>query len=249
MRRQVGSKTGKSQHESPGFTGHHDIKIDTSPPVPASAIAFRPEYLDFRRGIHVGNLEENERITRILKLALEARYRQPFVTERWGRGVYWQWIGYLPRANRESMPLSSHVSFGCSKFFLSVDTEEKLFNCGMQVERGYIKAPRDNRDCQLQSGLGLEPPAAFTTPRAPWSANSGGWCSAKASCFTAAVGKMRRAASPAILFPPCRSSAVFCPPRLPAHWAGFQVYYSMTESESCSLSPSPLKGLSWRWSG
>ena len=57
------------------------------------AVGFRPEFLDFERGIHVGNLEENQRITRILKLALEARYGQPFVTERWGRGVYWQWIG------------------------------------------------------------------------------------------------------------------------------------------------------------
>ena len=43
---------------------------------------FRPEYLDFQRGIRVGNLEENERITRVLKLALESRYSQPFVTER-----------------------------------------------------------------------------------------------------------------------------------------------------------------------
>ena len=27
-------------------------------PIPTAAIAFRPEFLDFRRGIHVGNLEE-----------------------------------------------------------------------------------------------------------------------------------------------------------------------------------------------
>ena len=51
-------------------------------PLPAVAIGFRPEFLDFRRGIRVGNLEDHERITRILKLALEARYRQAFVTER-----------------------------------------------------------------------------------------------------------------------------------------------------------------------
>ena len=67
---------------------------------------FRPEYLDFEHGIRVGNLEEHERITRILKLALEARYAQPFVTERWGRGVFWQWIGFLARANRTAKPLS-----------------------------------------------------------------------------------------------------------------------------------------------
>jgi hypothetical protein len=100
---------------------------------------FRPDLLDFKRGIHVGNLEENERITRILKLALEARYGQPFVTERWGRGVYWRWIGFLARANREAKPISSKVSFGCAKYFISLDPEESTFKCGMQVERGYLK--------------------------------------------------------------------------------------------------------------
>ena len=119
-------------------------------PLPDVAIGFRPEFLDFRRGIRVGNLEDNERITRLLKLALEARYRQPFVTERWGRGVYWQWIGYLPRANRDAKPISSGASFGCSKFFLMMDTEEQLFKCGIQVERGYLKAPREYRYCELR---------------------------------------------------------------------------------------------------
>ena len=142
-------------------------KSHTTLPVPATALAFRPEYLDFRRGIHVGNLEDNERITRLLKLALESRYAQPFVTERWGRGVYWQWIGYLPRANREAMPLSSRVSFGCSKFFISVDTEEKLFKCGLQVERGYIKAPRANRECQLQSDWDWHRLLRSLQPRSP----------------------------------------------------------------------------------
>jgi len=116
-----------------------------------AAAGFRPEYLDFRRGIHVGNLEENQRITRILKLALEARFGESFVTERYGRGVYWRWIGFLARANREAKPLSSHVSFGCSKFFVSVEPEEGLFKCGLQVERGFLKAPRGGREWQLQT--------------------------------------------------------------------------------------------------
>lgn len=101
--------------------------------------AFRPEYLDFDRGIHVGNLNENERITRILKQSLETRYGQAFVTERWGRGVYWHWIGFLTRANREAKPVSSKVSFGCSKFFLMVDTGEKCAKFGLQVERGMVE--------------------------------------------------------------------------------------------------------------
>lgn len=118
-------------------------KTRLSLPLPKTAIAFRPEYLDFNRGIHVGNLEENARITRILKNELEAYYGEPFVTERWGRGVYWQWIGFLPRSNRDAKPVSSKVSFGCSKFFLMVNTKEKLFKCGLQVERGCVKTPRD----------------------------------------------------------------------------------------------------------
>jgi hypothetical protein len=203
----------------------------TALPMPASAIAFRPEYLDFRRGIHVGNLEENERITRILKLALEAHYRQPFVTERWGRGVYWQWIGYLPRANRESMPLSSHVSFGCSKFFLSVDTEEKLFNCGMQVERGYIKAPRDNRDCQLQSDWDWNRLLRSLRPSSPMERElrrlvlregfllHGGSWENEAGCFSRDT------------FPSMRKLCGVLSAAPASHWAGFQVYYSMTEDD------------------
>src|SRR5579885_1042216 len=81
-------------------------------PLPKAAIGFRPEYLDFRRGIRVGNLEDHERITRMLKLELEARYGEAFVTERYGRGVYWQWIGYLPRANRLAKRKGCHIHAG-----------------------------------------------------------------------------------------------------------------------------------------
>ena len=64
--------------------------------------AFRPEWIDFERGIRVGNLEPHERITQILKYGLEQKYETPFVTDRWGRGVFWQnstfWVSpRLPR--------------------------------------------------------------------------------------------------------------------------------------------------------
>ncbi|MCP5114656.1 MAG: hypothetical protein GY953_27825, partial [bacterium] len=81
-----------------------------------SLVKFRPEYLDFDRGIRVGKLADDARITRILKLAVEERYGEPFVTERYGRGMYWRWIGLLSRANRAAKPLSGGVSFGCAKF-------------------------------------------------------------------------------------------------------------------------------------
>ncbi len=102
--------------------------------------AFRPEWIDFERGIRVGNLEPHERITQILKYRLEQLYGTGFVTDRWGRGVYWQWICWLPRANRQAKPLSSAYNFGCAKLFIGLDREQRVFQFGLQVERGYLAA-------------------------------------------------------------------------------------------------------------
>jgi hypothetical protein len=188
---------------------------------------FQPEFLDFRKGIHVGNLEENQRITRILKLALEARFRQSFVTERWGRGVYWRWIGFLSRANREAMPISSGVSFGCSKFFVSLEPEEEVFKCGLQVERGYLKAPRGSGAWQLQPDWDWNRLLAQLKPSAPMDQEirrllgdgfhlfAGNWEAGaaafdKTTCPGAAKLKRLLLAAPV------------------SQWAGFQVYYPMT---------------------
>lgn len=195
-----------------------------------AGIGFRPEFLDFQRGIRVGNLEENERITRILKAALEARYGQPFVTERWGRGVYWRWIGFLPKANRTAKPISSHVSFGCSKFFLSVHTGERVFECGMQVERGYVKAPREFRQCQLEEdwdwrrllkalkrGSVMEGEIARLL-REGFLVHGGSW--------DHAPGRFAKADYPGVL--KLRRLLEDAPQN---HWAGFQLYYPMSEDE------------------
>ena len=199
--------------------------------VPKAAIGFQPEFLDFRRGIRVGNLEDHERITRILKLALEARYQQPFVTERWGRGVFWQWIAYLPRANREAKPLSSHVSFGCSKFFIEVDTEDKLFKCGLQIERGYLRAPREYRECRLVSDWDWHRLLAALRPRSAmerelkrlicregFMLHAGSWEGGPAPFSKADLPPMRK----------LRKVLAGAPG---GHWAGFQLYYPMPESD------------------
>lgn len=196
-----------------------------------TAIAFRPEYLDFTRGIRVGNLEENERITRILKHELETRYGQPFVTERWGRGVYWRWIGYLPRANRSAKPVSSSASFGCSKFFLAVDTDERVFQCGLQIERGYIKAPSGFRSCQLRedwdwhrlvkalrAGSRLEKELRRLVRQEGFHVHAGSWEAESAHCSPKdypGAAALRRAVQSA--------------PR--NRWAGFQLYYPMREED------------------
>lgn len=193
-------------------------------------IGFRPEFLDFQRGIRVGNLEDNERITRILKLALEERYGESFVTERWGRGVFWRWIGFLPRANRQAKPISNDVSFGCSKFFLMVDTDGQLFECGMQVERGYVKAPRDYRRWELRpdwdwhrllKGLRAKSGMERRLKRLlgeGFLLFAGSW-EGEAFCYShedfPGVTKLRRILREA-----------------PEEgWAGFQVYYAMDERE------------------
>jgi len=113
--------------------------------------AFRPEWIDFQQGIRVGNLEPHERITQILKFHLESRHGTPFITDRWGRGVFWQWICWLPRANREAKPISNKVNFGSAKLFISADGDRKIFKSGLQVERGYVSGS------EAQKPWGLRP--------------------------------------------------------------------------------------------
>lgn len=191
---------------------------------------FRAEFLDFRRGIRVGNLEDNERITRILKLALESRHQQPFVTERWGRGVYWRWIGYLSRANRTAKPISSHVSFGCAKFFISVDIDEQLFKCGLQVERGYLKTAREYREWELQSDWdwnrlvkALKPKSVMEREitrllREGFVLHAGSW--------ELDPVQFSRSDYPGVLR--LRRLLQAAPK---SHWVGFQIFYPMSESE------------------
>ncbi len=203
-----------------------------------TAIGFRPEYLDFARGIRVGNLEPHERITRILKAGLETRYAQEFVTERWGRGVFWQWIGFLNRANRSAKPESSHVSFGCSKFFLMVDTEQRRFKCGLQVERGYVRAPREMRECQLRSDWDWQRLVAALTPRGPLirelkrladeelEIHAGSWSDPHV---------LRRATLPGATR--LRALLEGAPPR---EWCGFQVYFAMDERDVQAMTGTDL---------
>ncbi len=200
-------------------------------PLPTVAIGFRPEFLDFQRGIRVGNLEDNQRITRILKPALEARYRQPFVTERWGRGVFWQWIGYLPRANRDAKPLSSRVSFGCAKFFLSVDTDERLFKCGLQIERGYVRAPRAFGQGRLEADWDWHRLLKSLKPRSLMERELKRLVQREGFQIWAGSYEDESETYSQENFPGMqrlRNTLLAAPGN---HWAGFQLYYPMTEEE------------------
>jgi hypothetical protein len=42
----------------------------------------------------------------------------------------------VPRADRDAKPISRSVNFGCAKLFISQDRPARVFQCGLQVERG-----------------------------------------------------------------------------------------------------------------
>ena len=96
---------------------------------------FRSEFVDLDRGIRVGNLEPEERITRILKARLSERHGCGMICDRWGRGVHWQWICWVPEPNKRAKPTSSCHNFASGKFFVAVDREERTFQAGVQIER------------------------------------------------------------------------------------------------------------------
>jgi hypothetical protein len=68
---------------------------------------FRSAYLDFERGIRVGHLAVDARLTQIIKSRLTARYGVRMLCDRWGRGMYWQWLCWVPEPNKRAKPLSA----------------------------------------------------------------------------------------------------------------------------------------------
>ncbi|MFB3902213.1 MAG: hypothetical protein ACE15E_02065 [Acidobacteriota bacterium] len=189
---------------------------------------FRPEFLDFQRGIRVGHLEPHERITQILKLSLEERHGQTFVTDRWGRGVYWQWICFLPKVNRLAKPVSSQVNFGCAKYFIMVDREEARFKAGLQVERGFLKSEQypgcqlcDDWDWnRLVAGLKAEGPMLKELRRLA------------GEDFEIQVGSWEQPARYSQNDFPSSSQLIGVFDSMPPdRWGGFQVFYAMTAEE------------------
>jgi hypothetical protein len=202
--------------------------------------AFRTEWIDFERGFRVGNLEPNERITQILKYRLEQLYGEGFVTDRWGRGVYWQWICWLPRANRQAKPLSSAYNFGCAKLFIGLDREKRIFQSGLQVERGYLSSPayegnalqRDWDWHRLRRGFREGSPLAAELDRL-----------IRGEGFVAELGDWERNVVFAARSYPGPEGLAAAARRQPrGRWVGFQLYYPMPERELRACSGYELVG-------
>ena len=173
----------------------------------------------------------NERITRILKLALEARYGQPFVTERWGRGVYWQWIGYLAPRQSPAKPISSDVSFGCSKFSC-----RWIPGTGREVRAADRARLRESpapipRPFRVAAGLGLAPAAGGAQAPERDGAGTQAACVVKVSCCMPAVGEEEPVRIFGSELPRRRELREALEGAPGTHWAGFQIFYPMNESE------------------
>ncbi len=197
--------------------------------------AYRAEWIDFERGLRIGRLEPHERITQILKHHLEQSYGTRFITDRWGRGMFWQWICWLPTANRAAKPLSSDVNFGCAKLFVTVDVKRRVFKSGLQVERGYARGPAPYPGCllrkdwdwhrlvsQCRKGSDLDGILGQLIHRDGFAAELGDW--EANAVFTAA--NFRSADQLARIM-------ARTPPR---EWVGFQLYYPLPETDvrSCT---------------
>jgi hypothetical protein len=201
--------------------------------------AFRNECIDFEHGIRVGNLEPHERVTQIFKYLLENRHHQPFICDRWGRGVFWQWICWVPRKNREAKPVSHAVNWSSAKFFISVDQDDKLFKAGVQVERGPAEGPEEFPGCVLKpdwdwnrfvtglrAGSELERELLRLVRKDDFIARIGDW--ERMHLFDAKNFRAARQLRDALKSVGARD------------WVGFQLYYAFAEKEVRAMSGEEL---------
>lgn len=109
---------------------------------------FKNEFIDFKHGIRVGHLEKEQRITQILKEQLLKIFKEDFIIDHWGRGIFWPYIWFCPRANLKAKKFEGSGQFPSAKYFIGVDSERSLFLSGFYVESGYEKAeePRYQRN-------------------------------------------------------------------------------------------------------
>lgn len=187
---------------------------------------FRSEFLDFDRGIRVGHLEPSERITQLLKARLAERHGCRMLCDRWGRGVYWQWICWVPEPNRRAKPSSSGHNFASAKFFVAIDREGRTFQSGLQIERAPVRPPEDDWGIRVEKDwdwhVFRRALRGERLPRLIASLLREGF-RVRVGPFESLTEFDRRAWDPAA----CLRRTRFSPPE----WGGFQLFWPMSERE------------------
>jgi hypothetical protein len=205
--------------------------------VSASRGRFQSEFIDFERGIRVGHLEPDERITQILKRRLTERHGVDMICDRWGRGVYWQWICWVPEPNRRAKPISSAYNFASSKFFVSVDRDERRFQAGLQIERAPKRASSEGADLLLEPDWDWNVLLRALRPEGTLPRRLGGLLREgfriRVGAFDSLLEYTRTTWDAAA----CRRrAATFAP----TSWGGFQLFWPIPEREVRSTTGSDL---------
>jgi hypothetical protein len=149
--------------------------------------------------------------------------------------VYWQWICWVPRPNRDAKPVSHDANWGSAKFYITVDRDRRVFEPGFTVERGYASGPESRKAWGLKED--------WDWHRLVRRCTRGGALDAelrrlvKGEGFVVSVaggaGAVRLDARGWSSALQVRNAARKCPDR---EWAGVSVYYPMPEAEvrACS---------------
>jgi hypothetical protein len=132
------------------------------------------------------------------------------------------------------------VSFGCSKFFLQVNTDERAAEFGLQVERGYSKAPLAHRQFELQPDWDWHRLLSALKPRSLMARELERLVCREGFLVHAGSWEEERVAFSGANYPgplQLRRALENAPQSL---WAGFQLVYRMSESEARSATGQDL---------
>ncbi len=126
--------------------------------------------------------------------------------------------------------MSSKVSFGCSKFFLTIDGDEQVFKCGYSVERGMIKPPSNFPQIQLKPDFDWHRLLAALKPSGAMDRELKRLVNREGFRIDAGNWENRQSIS-RNKFPSMAKLKKMLEEAPPDEWAGFQVYYPMPEEE------------------
>ena len=113
----------------------------TRDPVLPDGSAFQAEWAEAGRGIRVGHLRPEERLTQILKFRLRELFGQDFAIDRWGRGTVWSTIWFVPKPNRLAKGYPGAGHFSSAKFYVGTHSSAEDVRAGFHIESGLARSP------------------------------------------------------------------------------------------------------------